>query len=45
MILVCRDEISTRSTGTDFTRRLHGEIKFHLGKAGQFSTWYMFKFV
>ena len=45
MIPVCRNEISTRAAGTDFTLRLHGEIKFHSGKAGQFSTWYLFKYV
>ena len=38
MILVCRDDISTSSVGTNFTLRLHWEIIFHLGKAGQFST-------
>ena len=45
MIPVSLDEISTSSVGTDFTLRLHGEIKFHPGKAGQFSTWYLLKFV
>ena len=38
MIPVCRDEISTRPAGTDFTLRLHGKTKFHPDKAGQFST-------
>ena len=28
MIPTCRDEISARLTGTDFTLRLHGGIKF-----------------
>ena len=39
MIPVCRDEFSTRAAGTDFTvrLRLHVEIKFRPGKAGQFS--------
>ena len=44
MIPACRDEISTHPTGTDFTQRFHGEIKFHPEKAGQFSTWYLFRF-
>ena len=43
MIPVCRDEILTRQTGTDFTLRLHVEIKFCPGKAGQFSTWQLFR--
>ena len=38
MTPVCRDEISTRPGGTDFTLQLNGEIIFHSGKAGQFST-------
>ena len=37
---VCRDEISTRPAGADFTLRLHREIKFHPSKAEQFSTWF-----
>ena len=41
---VRRDEISTRSAGAYFTLRLHVEIKFHHGKAGQFSTCYLFRF-
>ena len=45
MIPVGRDEISTRPARTDFPLRLHGEIKFHPDKAGQFSTWYLFRFV
>ena len=45
MIPVCRDEISTRPARTDSTLRLHGEIKFQRGKVGQFSTWYLFRFV
>ena len=36
MIPVCRDEISPRPAGTDLTLRLHVEIKFRPGKAGQF---------
>ena len=36
MIPVCRDEISARPAGTDFSLRLHVEIKFRPGKAGQF---------
>ena len=40
MISVCRDEISTRPAGAYFTLRLHVEIKFHHGKAEQFSTCY-----
>ena len=35
MILVCRDEISTRPAGTDFTLRLYSEIKFHSSKEGK----------
>ena len=45
MIPVCRDEISPRPAGTDLTLRLHVEIKFRPGKAGQFSTWHLFRFV
>ena len=45
MIPVCRDEISTRPAGTDFTLRLHVEIKFRHGKAEQFPTWYLFRFI
>ena len=45
ILLVCRDEISTRPAWTDFTLRLYGEIKFYLGKMGQFPSWYLFKFV
>ena len=40
MIPGCRDEISTRPAETDITLRLHVEIKFRPGKAGQFFTWY-----
>ena len=36
MILAWRDEISTPPAETDFTLRLHVEIKFWPGKAGQF---------
>ena len=42
---ICWDETSTRPAGTDFTLRLHGGTKFHPGKTGQFSTWYLHKFV
>ena len=42
---VCRDEISPRPAGTDLTLRLHVEIKFRPGKAGQLSTWHLFRFV
>ena len=45
MIPVCRDETSPRPAGTDITLRLHVEIKFRSGKAGQFSTWHLFRFV
>ena len=45
MILVCRDEISFRPAWTDLTLRLHVEIKFRPGKAGQFSAWHLFRFV
>ena len=38
MMVASGDEISTRPAKTDFTLRLHGEIKFCCGKAGQFST-------
>ena len=41
MIPVCRDEISPRPAGTDLTLRLHVEIKFRPGKAGQLSTWHL----
>ena len=44
MIPVCWDEISTRPAGAYFTLRLHVEIKFHHGKAGQFSPCYLFRF-
>ena len=44
MIPACRDEISTRPAETDFTLRLHVEIKFRPGKVGQFSTWYLIRF-
>ena len=39
MIQFCQDEISTRLAWTGFTLRLHGEINFHPGNAGQVSTW------
>ena len=41
MIPICRDEILTRPARTDFTLRLHREIKFHPGKARQFSARYL----
>ena len=44
MIPVCRDEIST-CPAANFTLRLHAEIKFSPSKAGQFSNWYLFRFV
>ena len=44
MIRACRDEISVGPAETDFTLRLHVEIKFRPGKAGQFSTWYLIRF-
>ena len=44
MIFACRDEISIRPAETDFTLRIHVEIKFHPGKAGQFSAWYLIRF-
>ena len=40
MIPACWNEISTRPAETDFTSRLHVEIKFRPAKAGQFSTCY-----
>ena len=42
---ICQNEISTRPAEADFTLRLHREIKFHPGKAGQFSTRFLFRFV
>ena len=45
MIPVCRDEISIRSAGTNFTIRVYAEIKYHPGKTEQFFTWYLFRFV
>ena len=44
MIPTCPDEISTHPAEADFTLRLHVEIKFRPGKAGQFSTWYLIRF-
>ena len=44
MIPVCQDEISTRPPWEYLTLRLHVKIKFRPGKAGQFSTWYFFRF-
>ena len=45
IIPVCREEISTRPAGKYFNLRLHVEIKICPGKAGQFSTWRVFRFV
>ena len=45
MVRICWDEISARAAGTDFILPLHEGINFHPGKAGQFSTWYLFRFV
>ena len=44
MIPAIQDEISSRPAEADFTLRLHVEIKFCSGKAGQFSTWYLTRF-
>ena len=44
MIPACRDEISTHPAEVDITLRLHVEIKFRPGNAGQFSTWYLIRF-
>ena len=44
MIPACKNEISTRPAEKDFTLRLHVEIKFRPGKAGQFSNWYLIGF-
>ena len=44
IISAYRDEISTRPAKTDFTLRLHVEIKFRPGKARQFSAWYLIRF-
>ena len=41
MILFCRNEISTRQAGADFTLQLHGEVNFHPDKVAQVSTWYL----
>ena len=45
LIPICWNETSTRTAGAGFILRLHGEIKFHSGKVGQFSTCYLFRFV
>ena len=45
VIPVCWDEISPCPAGTDLTLRLHVEIKFRPGKAGQFSTCHLFRFI
>ena len=44
MIPACRDKVSTHPVETDFTLRLHVEIKFRAGKEGQFSNWYLIRF-
>ena len=44
MIPVCRDQISAPPAGTNFSLRLHVEIKFRPGKTGQFSTRSYFRF-
>ena len=44
MIPAFRGKILTRPAETDFTQRLHVEIKFRPGKTGQFSTWYLIRF-
>ena len=41
MIPACRNEILIRPAETDFTSRLHVEIKFRPGGTGQFSTCYL----
>ena len=45
MISVCRDEISPRPAGADLMLRLRVEVIFRPDKVGQFSTWYLFRFV
>ena len=45
MILVFRGWNFTRSSWENLIPRLHGQIKFCPGKAGQFSTWHLFRFV
>ena len=45
MILVYRDEISTLPAGTGFNLQLPVEIEFRPGKAGQFSTWHLLRFL
>ena len=44
-IPVSWNEISTSPAEMNFNLRLHEEIKFHLGKTGQFPIWYLFRFV
>ena len=44
MIPACRDEISIGPAEKVFTLRLHVQIKFRPGKAGQFSNWYLITF-
>ena len=36
---------STCAAETDFTLRLHVQFEFCTGKVGQFSSWYLFRFV
>ena len=43
MIPACEDETLAYSTGTDFTLRLHGGMKFHSGKTGWFTIWYLLR--
>ena len=38
-------EIEILPARTDITLRVHAEIKFRPSKAGQFSTWHLFRFV
>ena len=37
-------EIEILPARTDITLRVHAEIKFRPSKAGQFSTWHLFRF-
>ena len=41
IIPACPDDIPTRPAETDFTPRLHVEIKFRPEKTGQFSNCYL----
>ena len=45
MIQVRRYKISASPAWTDFILQLNGQIKFYTSKAGQFSTWYLFRMV